>query len=554
MSSSQSAAASGCISFITNSVSVVSLRFGRRPELLRVLADLVSSGAEVEHLALQGAIDASAFPGEKPAGELLKLIIRVFRAAKGLRSFSLKAMQFYREDAKTVAEFADALRENPLERVSLRYCMLGEHAPQAIFHGLARVPSLRSVTVGGGYFFEVAGFVKALTRLHDLQELNLRKARIGIDGALTLGALWASGKGRAAQLRTLDVSETEIEAEGMAALANGLRACYRQISGRENNKMGQLRSLDLASDDSASEGVQAIADGVIRHNPFLEYLDISRNQVSHPAAVALSEAIRSSCAKSLSTLDVSDCMIRPDAMKLLLSSLPAIESLNISSNRCSEPETAVSNLLRRGKLARLDIGYCNISGAATLGNALSENTSLLSLQCGGNYDLGEVVADLLDRIPAGHPLSDLSIYDCEMGDSGAETLGRLLERTKQLRELHAWRNKIGARGMIALAEAVAKSRSIEVLNVSENACCNEGARSIAENMIRRNRSLRELSIESIQMGTEGAAAIAGAILERSREGATLRLRKVMVHEEGDAKKVLLEAGSAAEPWLEISMR
>ena len=165
------------------------------------------------------------------------------------------------------------------------------------------------------------------------------------------------------------------------------------------------------------------------------------------------------------------------------------------------------------------------AGFGTLIRALGDAKYLKKLDlssCGLGEDAGPLLSNVLDEY--GCPLERLDLRGNFLGSNGATALSKGLATTKTLKVLNLAQNVIGAKGMEALAEALARdtdegmdaatTSSVEDLDLQHNGCGDDGCSALARHGL---GNLQRLLLGFNGIGASGARAIADALKKRHRE-------------------------------------
>ena len=255
-------------------------------------------------------------------------------------------------------------------------------------------------------------------------------------------------------------------------------------------------------------------------NGALTKLSLAHNRLEKEGTKAICEALKQN--KTLKELDLSGRAIGGEAGAKHVADMLGVN----------------------GGLTRVDVRRNNIAGdgaaqlaAAVLGNLQIEMfneipikemraNSLTELDLKGK-DVGvEGVLVVAGLIPVMGSLTSLLLAENELGDDGAEALSIGLKENKSLTSLDLrgkgyGGGRIGPRGAMALASAIAVNGSLTKINVSWNSFGSEGAKVFAD-ALRVNGGLTSLDLSSNQLcgldryegGTytaDGITAIADAL-------------------------------------------
>ncbi len=549
------------MSFITNSPHVVDLR-SASPARLNVLADLISSrGAEIERLtlpefqedpascrlaeAVRDSATISCFcigcfcPIDNPIA--VQALSTVLRNEKSLREVVVG--RIYASSPEL-----DQLADSPLPTMqeafnSHQHWADSQVSPQMIsdLHKMRMIESVELMHV----IPEDSGVSALAAALHDwprLESLALINTKIEAKGAAALAA--AFSRGCAARLRVLDLSFDMLKDAEIATIIDGILVCYRP------KRRSELRSLRLQYNHIGAAGSEKLA-ALIRCCPRLENIQLDNNRIGD--SPALGEAL-GTCARSLRKLWVGNCRLGPRATAAICCSLASgagLVRLGMGNNTfdISGTKALATALARVGpRLKKLIISKTDMLAAhgneLAAGLAQAKLLRLLDLR----YNEGIGTATLLDALP--DSLQVLELCKCGVDDSGGEALGRFILRAEYLRNLDLSQNAFRYRGIKAISEAVAQSRSILNLTLNWNKLENSGTELVAENIVKRNRSIRWLNIKQIGMGEEGCEAIAKAVVDATARG-DVALEEICISEEEDRGQTIKNAAILSSSPIKI---
>lgn len=380
--------------------------------------------------------------------------------------------------------------------------------------GIANCKLLEALNFSGAELgdYGVRRLVWAIKGLPNLRELGLRGNAVSVTGAKALSGL------RLNALTMLDLWDNELGDEGIESAAMAF-------------PRSALQSLNVAQNGIGPAGGERVA--IMLGNTWqLRVLDLSCNPIGDQAARAIGEAIRAACARTIEELDVSDCRLGSKGVVLMFGPMAGWVSLRVLRIGWN----AAGNVgARAAGICHNNIGE---AGAQDLATALRGIRSLLSL----NLELNKIepagAAAVLDSIRAKHPMEELDLMYCRVGDEGAEALGRLIQRVGCTR-IYLKDNGIHARGARSIVDSITSSTTcaVDVLDLSQNPLQSDGTEYIAGRLVKRNSHVRELNMERVHMGDQGARAVAHALMGR-RPGPLRRLTVRKDDCEGEGLKAL----------------
>ena len=202
-----------------------------------------------------------------------------------------------------------------------------------------------------------------------------------------------------------------------------------------------------------------------------------------------------------------------DAIARALAANTTLTSLSLQGNGVGPQGCAlVSGGLARNTILRsLDLAMNNIAddGVEALAPAL-ERAALESLNLSNNMIGSRGIRGLAGVLRGGNLLlQTLDLSGNEMRPRAAEALADALVFNSLLCTLHLDHNQLGPEGMICLAKGLA-CPSLTTLTLSSNACCDRGARAIAES-IQGVWNLSRLDLSANRIGDPGATSLAGVL-------------------------------------------
>ena len=150
------------------------------------------------------------------------------------------------------------------------------------------------------------------------------------------------------------------------------------------------------------------------------------------------------------------------------------------------------------------------AGAESLATALKTNKTLTDLYLAGN-NLGPAGAESFARaLKTNTTLRNLNLSSNNLGPAGAELPARALKRNKTLTNLYLADNSIGPAGAESLAIALKINTTLTNLNLSRNKLGPAGAESFAT-ALKTNTTLTNLNLSSNDLGPAGAEPLATAL-------------------------------------------
>uniref|UniRef100_A0A7S0AYJ7 Uncharacterized protein n=1 Tax=Pyrodinium bahamense TaxID=73915 RepID=A0A7S0AYJ7_9DINO len=171
----------------------------------------------------------------------------------------------------------------------------------------------------------------------------------------------------------------------------------------------------------------------------------------------------------------------------------------------------VQGLLHLCALEVLDLTSNNIGdlGAQRIAVALPILVRLRVLVLHSNHVAAVGASGLAEALPQCPSLSELKLGENRLGDPGAVCLAQVLSLCN-LRCLDLCGNCIGDDGVIELAKALPKCRSLEQLLLGTNRIADAGAEALAD-AVPQCKRLERLVLASNDVGDRGAALLAKAL-------------------------------------------
>jgi Ran GTPase-activating protein (RanGAP) involved in mRNA processing and transport len=367
-----------------------------------------------------------------------------------------------------------------------------------------------TTTQASGNHSGVHALADALRVNTALTSLELRRCSLGPEGATTLAeALKANSA-----LRHLDLSANRIcgvldgrgtyAMEGLAALADALTI---------NDSLEEL-----VVGETGVDGAKMLGEA-LKRNGSLATIHLSEGR---PLPVKQLKGTQPTDSLALSPDGFCENSLMYDESLVLAGVLVGANSSLISLEMC-------------GGLCGLHPLSCDTRGRYTTARitAVSEglkcNTSLKSLHLQRNWmkdDGAKVIADYLKS--ASSLLEKLDLSQNRIGANGAATLADALCENTSLTTLDLGENVLGNAGATAIANALIVNRSLAVLDLAGAndgkggaRIGDEGAKAFAE-ALRVNDALTSLDLDFQSIRSDGAAAIADALCTNSTL-ATLKL-------------------------------
>ena len=177
----------------------------------------------------------------------------------------------------------------------------------------------------------------------------------------------------------------------------------------------------------------------------------------------------------------------------LLSSNYPITKLNVSSNELSSSTDIIFKSLHHNNvLTELLLGYTLLrsSDVQLLAQMLTSNNTLSVMDISGNNIAPQYITEWRNV-----SLNKLIMYNCKLGVSGADKIGKMLYHNKSITAVNLGSNIIGDEGVEKLVEHLKSNKTIKHLGLLDNNITSNGA-----NHLSKLFSLNHTTVNSIQLG------------------------------------------------------
>ena len=167
---------------------------------------------------------------------------------------------------------------------------------------------------------------------------------------------------------------------------------------------------------------------------------------------------------------------------------------------------------------RLDLCKQSIgmTGAQMITDALSHNTSIVSLLLGTN-GIGDVGAQNVARLVQENNCLEVIYLGCNaISDRGVEAIARALRDNESVTGLWLKRNPIGVAGAVHLAAMLRQNRSVRSLDLVHTQLGDEGLAAILETLISTNRTVERLYLGGNQIGVRHAEQLSHLLRDNNR--------------------------------------
>jgi Ran GTPase-activating protein (RanGAP) involved in mRNA processing and transport len=220
-------------------------------------------------------------------------------------------------------------------------------------------------------------------------------------------------------------------------------------------------------------------------HPDIQQLSITSRRIDRRVTSSLSRV----SLENLTHLTLSENQLYrdPRRVRLFLSAIPTatLQHLDLSWNGLTAKQ--IAHLARTG-LSRMQLKSIRLSG-----NPLGEKGIKVLL------DEGNV-----------HRIPDIDLWDCDVGDAGAQLIGRAMHRSDaQIQRLVLNMNGIGNPGVEYLAGGITSCGSLTSLDVGCNNIGFSGVAALSKAL--QNSNVEKLNLRANQLGVVGAKLLASVV-------------------------------------------
>ncbi|XP_062389509.1 NACHT, LRR and PYD domains-containing protein 12-like [Sardina pilchardus] len=417
-------------------------------------------------------------------------------------------------------------------KVWLNHCKLSQTNCQTMASVLQRTPShLRELDMSDndlqdeGVKLLCAGLRKPQCKLETLRLNQCHLSKASCE-------MMASVLQRTpSHLRELDMSDNDLQDEGVNLLCVGLRVpqckleTLRFVGCKLTNKSCEIVALVLQSSNSLME------------------LDLSHNNLGVSGVQLLSKGLSSPHCK-LQTLRLNLCHLSKASCEMMASVLQSAPShlreLDMSDNDLQDEGVELLCVGLRDpqcKLETLRLSGCLITheGCSLLSSALKSNPSYLKqLDLNYNHPGDSGVRELTDRLnDPGCKLETLRLNQCHLSKASCEMMASVLQRTpSHLRELDMSDNDLQDEGVKLLCVGLSKPQcKLETLRLAGCKLTDESCKAVAS-ALQSSISLKELDLSHNDLKESGVQLLSTGLSSPHCKLTTLRLSKCGISDEG----------------------
>lgn len=254
--------------------------------------------------------------------------------------------------------------------------------------------------------------------------------------------------------------------------------------------------------------------GALADNTSVLFLDLCGTDLSE-SGEAMAQLIQTN--SSIESLQLVGCSINSSVMRTLATSLISNESiwaLAIGHNNLDEEGyELLGSVISEGMIGELSLAFDNDDAeegphkAANMYLDLELSKSLMVLNIQGLRESERMWRVFSMAVVICEGLDTLRLRDCNLNDSAVATIAMFMT-TGRAEKLDLSRNEIGEDGALCIAVALAASRSIKDLVLSQNPL---GQAVDLANALYTNKSLRVLDLDDTALGAKSLQAFRHAL-------------------------------------------
>jgi Ran GTPase-activating protein (RanGAP) involved in mRNA processing and transport len=380
-------------------------------------------------------------------GQSSSLVELVVKASK----FIWRGKGYSIEPDGTTGIAGGITKSKTIQKLNISKCGITKTGADALWCALETSPSLRELDISKNDI----GDSQVAKGVATLQKLNVNLC--GIVGKKGVDAI-----GRALETSTslveLDISSNRIGDVGARSLAQGLtkNTSLKNLKAFGCNVKGpgsKVIGIALGSNSTLEE----LRWGTPMYEKDEEYGDMQEFGIHHPEAVQWGNHIAKVGAEGF-----AEGLAKNRALKVLDLSDTRIES--------NGAQAIGKSLESNSHLCELNLQGTSFSakGMKCLGDSLGKNVALTSLNLNENW-FGDMGAVALGRGMVGNTsLKSLQLINCKFKEAGARSIGYALGTMPAMQKINMAGNYIGNAGGLALANAIARNRSLENVRIGQS--------------------------------------------------------------------------------------
>ena len=404
-------------------------------------------------------------------------IIKIAEAIKANTTLSLLdiSMNNMARSTEIVATLSDHLKHNnTLQVLGISW---SDSKTPLILNGTNKLCNVSKKWFGNIGTILVSGF---LFHNNIVQILDLSHNNISDDGAVAINEYLKANT----TLIELNISNNSINSYGIIKIAEAIKA----------NTTLSLLDVSMNNLDRSTEVAAALSNH-LKHNNTLQILGISWNDSDTTYVYAV--GINNECyvdnvwPKSLQTMSGMVHYINDHQLGFNQSSSSRANHLNKMQVRCklqfSDTEGIILAALVQGCVNKqtIKIARSEISDNATtvISNCLKTNKVLHKLEFSHNIISSQAIKQIMKAIQINTTLQILDVSHNKICDDGAGAISECLKDNNNiLRQLHMSHNQVSDFGITKISEALQLNTSLQILDISHNIICNDGAIAIIKSL------------------------------------------------------------------------
>eukprot|EP01132_Coremiostelium_polycephalum_P002702 gene2702-3353_t len=389
----------------------------------------------------------------------------------------------------------------------------------------------------------VRSILDSLKNIKSLSELNLSKNQLSNDSMIQIGNIVKNNL----FLTSINLTHNQITSNPIKPFLDNIRTnTFKKTIKIGWNRLDDLAGilfcrflqtneflthLNLGSNPDLSYETYFLLTEVLKNTKSLRSLKLSGNQLDQEEALAITSSFKVN--NSVQKLSLCCCLLSPGATVSLSQSIhinTTLTSIDIRFNPITNTGgLALAEALSKNRtITYLNIGFCNLGQEVGLamGESLSINSTLKQLFINNNQlgeqgiigisqgllinnslvtlDIGSTCQDfesigynailsLSDLLKVNQTLTNLSIYNCKLGQESITLLSQSLLKNYTLTQLNLSSNPIRLEGALSLTQVLLENQTLQWLNLNNTNIQKEGVLSIVESL-KTNRSIRYIGL------------------------------------------------------------
>ena len=377
--------------------------------------------------------------------------------------------------SKGIVALGKCLRNNStLQKLTISR---SDYRTPLLLNGTEKLCDLSKKCLENNEIILVSGF---LFHNDKVQILDLSHNNISDDGAVAISEYLKANT----TLIELNISKNSITSYGIIKIVEAIKA----------NTTLSLLDVSMNNLDRSTEVATALSNH-LKHNNTLQILGISWNDSDTTYVYAV--GINNECyvdnvwPKSLRTMSGMVHYVNDHRLGFNQSSSSRANHLNKMQVRCklqfSDTEGIILAALVQGSVNKqtIKIARSKISDNATtvISNCLKTNKILHKLEFSHNIISSRAVKQIMKAIQINTTLQILDVSHNKICDDGAGAISECLKDNNNiLQQLHMSHNQVSDFGITKISEALQLNTSLQILDISHNIICNDGAIAIIKSL------------------------------------------------------------------------